>query len=213
MANSLYVFKNVLQFEPFKDNAEYVKLLSDYWRGVHIDTWHIKGDSDYQQMVGYIVVETGNEVVLGRRDIPVMEMTSLEFHNVKRQFYCDLINWSFHGLVDNLDYALTPDDLTMARTIISPFPPADGTFHSTLTLADSIELYGKEVHWLVTSRKLTRGQFEQTVDFFVDGEVPDTERHFIINPPDVEQPFLKVGNWFEKHEASIINTLGLDKDK
>lgn len=214
MANLSYVTSFVLKYKPFNTgNDSFIKIDSYSWRGVGIDTWHVKGDRDYQQMVGYFITPDGREVTLGRRDTAVMGVDSSEFRNARQQFFIDLIQWSFHGFVDHLDYALTAADLVVARDVIDQFPPHDGTYHSTLTLADAIELYGKEVRWLVTSRKLTRGKFEQTVDFFVDGDAPDTERHFIINPPDVEHPFLKVGDWFEQHKSTIIDTLGLDKEK
>jgi len=214
MSNQTHTTTHVIKYTPYiQGDDSFMKINSHTWHGITIDTWHVKGKRDYQQMVGYFTTDNGKEITLGRRDIAVMEVDSLDFHNARSKFYSDLMRWSFHGFVDNLDGALTAQDLEASRRVVEPTSPANAAHHETAWLEDHLELYGKQVHWKVTSLKWTRREFEQTLDFYVIEGKSGVERHCLINLPKTEHPYIVVGDYFEQHKPLIAETLGLDLSK
>lgn len=198
---------NFIKYDMPPDKGNHVKLDSNTWHGVTIDTWKVDAVTPYLQMVGYFVTQAGKEVVLERRDMNLIDVESLEFHNKRRDFFCDLIKWSFHGFADKLHYQITVQDLIESRQVIEPFSAASGAIHETAYLEDQCVLGGKVVFIRITSSKLTNGPFEQTVDFFTKGK-SGIERHFIIRR-EGEQPFIKMSNEYERHKDLIAETLGL----
>ncbi|QXO10081.1 hypothetical protein pEaSNUABM37_00120 [Erwinia phage pEa_SNUABM_37] len=205
------MFNTFIKYEVPEDKGNHVKLDSNTWHGITIDTWRMDAEKPYNQLVGYFIAEDGREILLGRRDVEATDLGSLDFHNQRSKYFSDLIHWSFHGFADNLHYEISISDLMEGRAVIQPFPPANGHNHETIYLEDSIELGGRTMHWKVTSEKLTNGPFKQTIDFFVKNYA-NIGRHFII---DVEaaNPFVKISNHYERHKDLIAETLGLDLSK
>lgn len=208
---SVSMFNTLMKYEIPEDKGSHVKVDTHTWHGAVIDTYQMDAEKPYLQMVGYFITADGEDILLCRKDIPMLDIEDLDFFNARREFFCQLIRWSFHGFADKLHYEISIDDLIASRAVIQPFCPANNYRHETIYLEDSIELGGKTVYWKVTSEKLTNGPFKQTIDFFVKN-YDNIGRHFII---DVEaaSPFVKISDHYEWHKAMIAETLGLNLSK
>lgn len=196
-----------IKYDTPEDKGNHVKLDSHTWHNVSIDTWKVDAVTPYLQMVGYFTTEMGKEIVLYRRDLSLMDIESLDFHNARRDFFGDLIKYSFHGFADKLDYNITMQDLIESRRVIEPFPAANAATHETIYFNDEIVLGGKVVFIKVTSEKITNGPFKQTIDFFTKGK-SNLERHFMIKR-ECEHPFIKMSSEYERHKDIIAETIGL----
>ncbi|QKE54425.1 hypothetical protein ACSA002_1110 [Salmonella phage vB_SalM_SA002] len=199
---------NFIKYDMPPDKGNHVKLDSRTWHGMTVDTWKVDAMTPYLQMVGYFVTQLGKEVVLERKDLDLIDIESLEFHNKRRDFFCDLIKWSFHGFADRLHYQITVQDLIESRQVIEPFPAANGATHETIFLEEHCVLGGKVVFIKITSEKLTNGPFNTTIDFFRKNTSGGVSRHFIIEHKG-DQPFIKMSNEYERHKDLIAETLGL----
>lgn len=196
------------QYSKHPDNGNHIKVDSNVWRGVGIETWRMGAEKPYLQMVGYFLTQGGDEVVLQRKDVDLVDIESLEFHNARRDFFCELIKWSFHGFADKLHYQITMQDLIESRQVIEPFPAANGATHETIYLEEHCVLGGKDVFIKITSEKRTNGPFKTTIDFFRKNASGGVSRHFIVER-EGPQPFIKMSNEYERHKDLIVETLGL----
>lgn len=206
-------YSKLMKYQPIEDKGNHVKVDTHTWLGIVVDTWKIDAETPYLQMVGYFNTADGEEILLARKDIGLLNVKELEFFNERRKFVCDLSTWSFHGFADGLKWEITAEELKQSRKVIDPGSPADKAHHETAYLTKELPLYGKLVQFKIKSLKLTDGPFRQRLTISTDDNETGIRRQFVIQLPETKEPFIKMSTYFEQHKALIAETLGLKLEK
>lgn len=178
--------------------------------GLNIDTYLMKEENPYHQLVVWFTSPEGEEVVLLREDVSVTDADGIRRNRntVDAKVRVDV----FHGFADNLHYDLKAEHLTAARRVIKCLDAFNIVIHHKARVDDSLELGGRRVFWTIKSAKPTNGDYKQSIRFYTNSPVAHTQVAFTAYWK-AREPFVRVNALFEKYKEDIARVLELDLEK
>lgn len=207
----IYDYLKLHQIVPFP-TPETVQYSAFTENGLSVDTWLIKADKPYHQMVAYVTKADGTEILVGRHDLHGVSELNLHLHHKCLDWHRQLCNELMHGYADtHLLTALTVEDMADVRQLLDVPHHHDDLDDVECNVTHDLPWSDHVLRWDVRSERLTIGIYIQSVRFFTIDKETGNERSYLIKLPQTQEPYINISAIFNKQEAVIIETLGLGK--